>query len=224
MWTTAVIMGLAGSLHCLGMCSPLAMAATGMRGPYFLNRLVYNGGRILSYGILGALVGTVGTLFVLPNIQAIVSISLGVTLIAIGMTGVHIQVPFVSGFLQRVTIWIKKVFSNLLKKKSILSTTLLGMVNGLLPCGLTYLALAYCVTTDSAIDAFTFMLIFGAGTLPVMLGFTSVLQGLINRFRFNLRSFTSITMVVLGLLLITRSAIGHFHPSTESKDPIVVCE
>src|SRR5204863_7800012 len=121
MWTTALIMGLAGSLHCLGMCSPLAIAATSTRGPFFVNRLVYNGGRILTYAMLGAIAGTVGTLFALPNLQIILSISLGVALILIGVFGsTHVRIPFVSSFMRRVTVWIKAAFSSLLSKKSIL--------------------------------------------------------------------------------------------------------
>jgi sulfite exporter TauE/SafE len=227
MWTTALIMGLAGSLHCLGMCSPLAMAATGVHRPFVLNRLVYNAGRIFSYGLLGGIVAAFGSIFDFPRVQTIFSLTLGAVLILMGLTGSgHVRIPLLTSLLQRITGLIKVAFSELLKKKTFVSTVALGMVNGLLPCGLTYLALAYCATAGGALDGFSFMLVFGIGTLPVMLGFTSLLQGLMSRFSFSVVRFTSITMVVVGALLITRSAISHTPDIGILKAgiPIVICK
>jgi sulfite exporter TauE/SafE len=227
MWTTALIMGLAGSLHCLGMCSPLATAATRFHGPFMLNRLVYNSGRILTYAILGAVVAGFGSFFDFPKVQTILSLALGVVLVVMGMTGMgHIRIPFVTTFLQTISSWIKVAFSSLLRKKTFASTMALGIVNGLLPCGLTYLALTYCLTLDGPFLGFTFMLVFGVGTLPVMLGFTSILHALMSRFKVSVVRFTSITMVVVGMLLITRGAINHAPDMGLLKAgvPIVICK
>jgi len=220
-------MGLAGSLHCLGMCSPLAMAATSIQRPFVWNRLVYNAGRIFSYAVLGGSVAAFGSFFDFPQVQTVLSLSLGVAFVAIGLTGMgHIRIPLVTTSLQRLTVWIKTAFSALLIKKTLMSTVVLGMVNGLLPCGLTYLALAYCLTMDSPFQGFFFMVIFGIGTLPVMLGFTSLLQALMLRFNFSVVRFTSVAMVVVGILLVTRSAFNHAPDEIAEKAgiPIVICE
>lgn len=224
---TAFIIGLAGSLHCLGMCSPLAMAVTTLRKPFMVNRLVYNSGRILSYSILGAIVSAFGSLFQFSGFQNILSIGLGSLLILFGLAGIsHIRIPFITGVLQRITAFIKKMFSGFLERKTIVSIGMLGMLNGLLPCGLTYLALTYCLTLASAANGFFFMLVFGAGTLPVMLGFTSVMQMLINRFKFSFSKLTTVMMIALGALLITRSLYVHYHENVMApvSDSIVICK
>ncbi len=227
MWVTAIIIGFAGSLHCLGMCSPLVMAVTSLRSPAFINRLLYNGGRIFSYGILGAIVSTFGSLFQFSGFQNILSIGLGSLLIIFGLAGIsYIRIPFVTGTLQRITNGLKKMFSRYLERKTFSSITFMGMLNGLLPCGLTYLALTYCLTLADASSGFLFMLIFGAGTLPVMLGFTSVIQLLVSQFKFSFRKITTVMMIALGALLITRSLYVHYHESTITPldQSIVVCK
>lgn len=227
MWLTALVMGFAGSLHCMGMCSPLAMAVTSLRKPFFINRLVYNGGRIFCYGLLGALVSSFGSLFRLSGIQNFLTIFLGCVLVIIGLAGVsHIRIPFLNGMIQRITIVIKSSFAGFLQKKTMLSMAMMGMLNGLLPCGLTYLALTYCLTVTQAVSGFLFMLIFGAGTLPVMLGFTSVLQSLITRFHFSFRNFTTVAMIALGTLLITRSVYVHYHEGAKNQaaEATMICK
>jgi sulfite exporter TauE/SafE len=227
MWLTAIIIGFAGSLHCLGMCSPLVMAVTSIRSSFFVNRLVYNGGRVFSYGVLGAMVSAFGSLFQFSGFQNILSIGLGSVLIIIGLAGVsHIRIPFVTAPLQRLTGVIKKMFSKFLERKTVISLAAMGMLNGLLPCGLTYLALTYCLTLADGLSGFYFMLLFGAGTLPVMLGFTSVIQFLMSQFKFSFRKMTTVMMIALGTLLITRSLYTHYHENVIStvSDNAVICK
>ncbi len=227
MWLTALLMGLAGSLHCVAMCSPLAIAVTNLRRPFLVNRILYNGGRILTYGMLGALVSTFGSLFKLSGFQNILTIGLGCLLVMLGLTGIsHLRIPFFTGIIQKFTLKIKQFFSEFLKKKSFFSIGMMGMLNGLLPCGLTYLALTYCLTLSGGIDGFFFMLIFGAGTLPVMIGLSSVFQFMINRWKLNFRSLTTMVMLALGVLLITRSIYGQHHAPVISGtvENIVVCK
>ena len=227
MWLTALLMGLAGSLHCLSMCSPLAIAVTNLRRPFLVNRILYNGGRILTYGMLGALVSTFWSQFKLSGFQNTLTIGLGCLLVMMGLTGMsHLRIPFFTGIIQKLTLKIKQFFSEFLKKKSFFSIGMMGMLNGLLPCGLTYLALTYCLTLPNGIHGFFFMLIFGAGTLPVMIGLTSVFQFMINRWKLNFRSLTTFVMLALGALLITRSIYGQHHEQLrpDIAENIVVCK
>ncbi|HWA34451.1 MAG TPA: sulfite exporter TauE/SafE family protein [Cyclobacteriaceae bacterium] len=217
-------MGLAGSFHCLGMCTPLVIVSTG--GATWLNkkRIIYNAGRVLTYGLQGALVGSFGSLLKLTGFQQYVSIGLGSLLIISGLVGITSwHIPLVSASLQKLSLALKQSFSHFLARPSSLSTAALGMLNGILPCGLTYLALAYCVSLPDPVDGFWFMIIFGLGTLPVMLGLTSVFQMIVNRFRLNLRRITTSTLIVIGMLLVTRTLLDHRHDVADP-DTITICK
>ncbi len=221
----AFLIGLAGSLHCVGMCSPLATAVTGLSRAAAINRLLYNGGRILTYGILGAAVGAFGELAGLTDYQLLLSAGLGAILILLGLSGVSmIRIPVVTDLLQGFTSWLKKMFASHVKSRSGLSLVVMGGINGLLPCGLTYFALTYCITLPNAGDGFLFMAAFGLGTLPVMLGIPSVLHWLSTRLQWRVQHITAAVMIALGALLIARSAyfVQHEHaPTAEATE--VVC-
>lgn len=223
MLITALIIGFLGSLHCAGMCSPLAMAVTNISSPAFINRFSYNGGRILSYALQGVIAASVGSIFEFTGLQDIFSITLGVILIVAGFAGItRIKVPFITAAIQNLTTFIKIRLSSFIKQKTKVALIATGMLNGLLPCGLTYMALTYCLTITNPFDGFMYMLVFGLGTLPVMLGLTSVVQLLIYRFNINFKKLTTVTMVVLGVLLISRSL--HLHNTTHiGADGITVC-
>lgn len=222
---TALVMGFLGSLHCVGMCSPLAIAVSNINGAAFRNRIVYNSGRILSYAVLGSLAAAIGTAFQVTGLQNILSITLGCLLIITGLAGVsNIRIPLLTPALQKFTTYLKKAFGVFLQKKTNTAVITLGFLNGLLPCGLTYLALTYCITLPAITDGFIFMLTFGIATLPVMLGLTSILQVLVKRFRLNMQRITTVTIIALGVLLITRNALHHPHITHPvGEDGITVC-
>jgi len=226
MFLTAFMLGLAGSLHCIGMCSPLVMAATNLRGSHFVNRLVYNMGRVFSYGLLGLIAATFGSLFQFNGFQQVLSSVLGVFLILAGVIGLtYLKIPFLTNFTLAFTGKIKKTFSKFLSKKSISSLALMGMLNGVLPCGLTSIAIAYCISLSTPQEGFLFMLIFGAATLPVMLGLTSVFQIFIKKLNISFHRVSTITMILLGVLLISRSILSNHHsisPDTATTS-ITVC-
>lgn len=205
MWITALILGLAGSLHCVGMCSPLAMAATSIRRPFIINKLLYNGGRIFTYGLLGAFASSFGLFFQFSSYQNVLSITLGCMLVLIGVGGISgFKIPFVTPFIQFIVLRLKVLFGKFLKQKSYPAITALGVLNGLLPCGLTYLAMTYCLTLQGPLDGFYFMVLFGSGTLPVLLGITGVFNLLVRRFRFNTARLSTAAFILLGCLLIAR--------------------
>lgn len=224
MFITALVIGFLGSLHCAGMCSPLAMAVTNLSKLAFINRFTYNGGRILSYGLQGIIAASIGSIFEFTGLQNVLSITLGTLLIIAGFSGMtSFNIPFLTGGIQKLTTFIKIRLSDFIKRKTKVALIATGMLNGLLPCGLTYMALTFCLTITNPVDGFIYMLVFGLGTLPVMLGLTSVVQLLIHRFNFNFRKLTTITLVVLGVLLISRSM--HMHDTTHlvGEDGITVC-
>ena len=226
MFITALVMGFAGSFHCIGMCSPLAMAVSNLSSHATLNRVIYNSGRILTYGILGAIVGTVGGVLPFSEFQNLLSIVLGISLLLIGVLGVtNITVPGLTSILQRVTSKLKLLFSKFLQRKNYLSTFILGSLNGILPCGLTFLALAFCLSLNGPVDSFNYMLVFGLGTLPAMLGLTTVIMSLVRRFKIRLQKVTTAMLILSGCVLIARVFLLHQHhlPEGYGVVDIILC-
>jgi sulfite exporter TauE/SafE len=225
MWT-ALIIGFAGSLHCLGMCSPLAMATTKLSPNIIMSRLLYNGGRIMMYGLLGSIVASVGFVFPLVKYQNLISIILGVALLVISLTGVtSLRVPVITKALGTFSLLLKKLFAKFLQHKGSASTFVLGCLNGVLPCGLSFLALTYCITFAGPMDGFNFMFWFGVGTLPVMLGFTTIFVFALKRFHIKMNYVTTGMMIASAVLLIARAFLvhaDHSHRAGQAID-IVIC-
>jgi sulfite exporter TauE/SafE len=222
----ALFMGLAGSLHCVGMCSPLMMTVTGFKASAFLNRVVYNSGRILMYGMMGLSVGSAGALLPLSNYQNYLSIALGAALLVFAWRGsANIKVPLVSKLLQTINLKFKTLFGHFIQRKTIKSVFVLGILNGLLPCGLTFVALSYTIALGNPLDAFYFMLLFGVGTLPAMLGFTSLSLIFIKKYHFDVKPVFKTLVIISGFILIARVFIPHHHNESKrtTHDEIVVC-
>ena len=219
-------MGVAGSLHCAGMCSPLAIAITSANKTALMNRILYNLGRILTYGILGAIVAGVGYSLPLTGFQNALSLLLGLSLILMAVLGYKgNRIPFVTIALSRFSNGLKKIFSRFIQHKKPGALLLMGAINGLLPCGLTFLALSVCLSLAAPIDGFMYMLLFGVGTLPVMLGFVSVAGLVTRKLQWDIRTITAGMLVLSGVLLIARVFLmhlpeGHQHASVLE---IVVC-
>lgn len=224
MLTTAFILGLAGSLHCAGMCSPLAYAVTARGGGIVANKVIYNLGRIFMYCVLGAGVSAMGMM--LPSVfQYAISITLGISLLIIGITGSNFRTPVLVPF-RKFSAFLKDRFSNFLRDKKYSSIFIMGILNGLLPCGLTILALTSCITLSSPLGGFVFMASFGAGTLPVMLGLVSILPVLTKRFSLNLNKIMVVMQVVAGCLLIVRVLLvepGSAPVTNAGVDSITIC-
>src|SRR5918993_4160477 len=111
MFWAAIILGFAGSLHCMGMCSPLAMSITNMSPNVIASRLLYNAGRIFTYGILGSVIASIGLSFPLVKYQNVLSILLGVSLAVIGLAGLSaIKAPVITRFLGWLSALLKQLF------------------------------------------------------------------------------------------------------------------
>jgi len=224
MWLTALLMGLAGSLHCAGMCSPLSMAITGMNARVMVRRLIYNGGRILTYGMAGALIGSLGFLAPVRSIQPVLSFILGALLITTGITGIGgLHIPKLTTGIARLVGLLRTQFSYYLQKKTLASTFMLGVLNGLLPCGLTFIALTFCLTLDGPLSGFNFMILFGAGTLPAMIGVPALLAYAAKTFHLNVSRVLTVLLLISGCVLIGRAFMPAHHGADVSTQEVVVC-
>lgn len=203
LWT-AFMLGLVGSLHCAGMCGPLALAlpvAGKTRSDFVLGRVLYNLGRILTYAGIGAVFGLVGQSFALAGFQKWVSLVAGVVILLglVASLRIGLGLP-----ITKSVMWLKSSVGRLLQQRTFGSLFLLGSLNGLLPCGLVYVAAAAAAATGSLQLGVLSMAMFGLGTLPVMLGLGLAGRKLQGFFNFKLQHLVPISLAVLGVLLILR--------------------
>lgn len=203
LWT-AFLLGLAGSLHCAGMCGPLTLAlpATG-RGPvgFLVGRLAYNFGRITTYTALGVVIGGLGHSLALAGIQRWVSIAAGLAILA-GLLLTHRTSG--AGFAAAAVRRLKGALATVLQRRSLGSLWMLGLLNGLLPCGLVYAAAAGAVATGSWLSGIGYMALFGTGTLPVMLGISLSGSAFPIALRLRLQQLVPFSVAAVGVLLILR--------------------
>ncbi len=205
MWVTAIVLGVASSLHCVGMCSPLMLAVTTNSSRAIYNRLAYNAGRIIMYGVLGMLVASIGSLLPIQRYQNVVSLTLGAAMILIALLQINVtRLNYLTSIAAPVTVFLKQQFAFFLKQRNYFSVTFLGMLNGLLPCGMTLIAMTNCLVLAGPIDGFNFMILFGLGTLPAMMGFATLLMIAIKKCQLNFRKITVALIGVSGVLLIVR--------------------
>jgi hypothetical protein len=201
---TAIVLGLVGSLHCAGMCGPLALALpmTGnSRATFVLGRVAYNLGRIVTYCLLGAAFGLVGQTLAFAGFQRWVSIAAGSAI----LVGLFVSSRFaVSVPVARAVAWVKSGLGALLRRRSVASVFSLGALNGLLPCGLVYAACAGAVATGGLLSGVEYMAAFGFGTVPMMLGIGLVGQKLQFTLRFKLQRLIPACLSLVAVLLILR--------------------
>jgi sulfite exporter TauE/SafE len=203
-YATAFVLGLVGSLHCAGMCGPLALAlpqAGNRVAGYCAGRLAYNCGRVATYCTLGLVFGLLGQTLLLAGVQRWLSIALGVMLL-IGLFASRKLALWrpITGLVERV----KANMSSLLRRRSFAALFLLGLLNGLLPCGLVYVAGAGATATGSLAGGSIYMAAFGLGTTPMMLAIS--LSGKLVPFSLRLKLLKAVPLAVflLASLLILR--------------------
>ena len=202
-----LILGITGSLHCAGMCGPIAVALSGGNGNKFnfiIKRAIYNSGRIITYVILGALFGLLGDRIKMSGLQQTISILTGIILLA----GLFVSYnPFSILTKSRLSVKLysrfKDLFAMYFGKKSSAAFLLTGILNGFLPCGLVYLALSGALLTGNVIMGSAFMLLFGLGTLPLMMSI-SLLGRRIKLNFIKIRKLIPVFTVILAILFILR--------------------
>jgi uncharacterized protein len=203
LWT-AFLLGLVGSLHCAGMCGPLALAlpAAGDTTPaYVLGRVAYNAGRIVTYWLLGIVFGVVGYTLLVAGFQRWFSIALGVVLL-LGLFAsrrLALARPVTAAVNQ-----LKSRMSVLLRRRSLVGLAALGLLNGLLPCGLVYVACAGAAATGGTLAGASYMTAFGIGTVPMMLAISLSGKLVPTSLRLKLVKTVPVCVFLLATLLILR--------------------
>ncbi|MEP2281531.1 sulfite exporter TauE/SafE family protein [Maribacter sp.] len=208
MLLSALILGLMGSLHCVGMCGPIAfMLPVDRTNNYkkFGQIFIYHFGRLMAYGLIGLVFGLLGKGLSIFGIQQKLSIGIGIIMILI------VLIPYktfnkynLSKPIYKVISKVKNQLGKELKKKSPDTFLTIGFLNGFLPCGLVYMALFGSIAMGDALQGSLYMMLFGVGTLPLMtvaIYFSNLLKGGI---RQKVQKAIPVFVIIIGALFILR--------------------
>jgi sulfite exporter TauE/SafE len=229
LFISALVLGIISSFHCVGMCGTIAFSIptqhlTSVKK--VMGILLYNFGRISTYSVLGLLFGLLGRQISLAGFQQWFSIIAGVIILMVVVQSFLKKPVFHLPGYNKMASLITKLISRFIGKPSLGSIYLLGAANGLLPCGLVYMAITGALATGTVTGATGFMASFGLGTLPAMF--------LLSYFRFMIgvasRNFIrrSVPFVVaaMGALLILRGmglGISFISPGFSASQHTISC-
>lgn len=204
---TAFILGLVSSLHCVGMCGAIALALPnhGNRATFIAGRIRYNAGRMATYTTLGVFFGALGYGINIAGYQQLLSVAMG--LLMLGLALFSIRSVHGVGYIPGVNTLLLRLRTQLgtwLTQGKRTPMFAIGVLNGLLPCGMVYTALAGATTTGTAQGGALYMLLFGAGTFPLMLAISLLGGAMLARFRQNFQPALTAVTVAFGLLLLLR--------------------
>lgn len=222
------LMGLLGSVHCVGMCGPLVMAIPIAQKSMLektISMLLYHLGKMSSYALLGILLGLLGSQFPLFIVQQNLSIVIG-TIMLLYVVYVFVLRPKKMLQLDFLYQPIIAHLGILFKKETWGSYWMIGFLNGLLPCGMVYLALSSALATQHVMQGGLFMLFFGLGTVPALLMVALGGQYMGFSFRRQLQKLLPIFIFSMGVLLILRGmnlGIPYISPSIGIGNAVVSC-
>lgn len=220
---SAFIFGLISSLHCIGMCGPIAMMLPVDRNNQakkVTQILTYHLGRITAYGSIGLIFGLLGKGFFMAGLQQQMSIIVGICMILIVIMPTQLFSKFnFSRPIFNIISTIKSKLGKQFKSKSYQSLFIIGLLNGFLPCGMVYVALFGAIDMQSAALGSLYMLLFGLGTIPLMssvLYFNSFLSLPIRNKIQRVIPFVAFSIGVLFILRGLGLDIPYVSPSTVS--------
>ena len=198
------VVGVLTSVHCVGMCGGIMISQSINKDSNDKSKyasikpaLLYNLGRITAYTIIGGIVGAIGSVISISiGVKAFIQIAAGIFMVIMGLN--------MSGFNILRKLNIKLPWNTCAVKHKVKAPFLVGMLNGLMPCGPLQAMQLYALGTGSALAGATSMFVFSLGTVPLMLGF-GVLSGLLSKDNTKMiLKFSGIMVVVLGLIMGSR--------------------
>lgn len=198
--------------HCIGMCGGIVMAYSNIKIDPASSKvsksvahLLYSFGRITTYTLLGAIFGYLGGVVVFSNTaNGVLLIVAGVAMILAGLSLMgKMKSLSIGGKSFSDTQFYKNSFTKIMNSKSNMSFYLLGMLNGLLPCGFVYFFAITAASTASPLYGALVMFVFGLSTIPAMFGLGTLSSlNLATNFRNMLVSLASIAVLFYGMFTI----------------------
>ena len=200
-------LGLIGSLHCVGMCGPLALALP----VQYLHKSqrafaigLYQVGRVVTYSTLGLIFGLAGRQVYVAGFQQWFSIGMGILIIFLLIQYWIFRRNVRPALLTNFYLGVQRVMIKTLKARGATSFLLFGMANGLLPCGMVYIALAGALVTTAVHQGVLFMAMFGLGTMPAMMAISVFGQFFSLKVRNSFRRIVPVFVTVMAIVLILR--------------------
>jgi len=208
MFILAFSLGLIGSLHCVGMCGPIALLLPLQRqrqGVSSVELGAYFFGKTLAYTLMGLLFGIVGEGLFIAEYQQEFSILAGLVMIGMGLFSLlHISLRGLQNPLLKGFALLKSALGRQLTKKTLSSSLFIGFLNGFLPCGLVYTALFGALAMGNLWDSMGYMTAFGLGTIPLMLLLVVLGDFLPVGLRRQLNQWLPMVVIVVGILFVLR--------------------
>ncbi|MFM9910900.1 MAG: sulfite exporter TauE/SafE family protein [Chitinophagaceae bacterium] len=203
-----ITLGVTGSLHCIGMCGPLSLALPTHHLSTlkkFLSLLFYQFGRIVTYSLFGVAIGFAGTRIFIAGYQQLLSILLGALILLFALLYFLQKKTIHVPFMKPVYSSVQKLIIQLMRKaKNPFGFLLMGMANGLLPCGMVYIAMAATLAFTNLWESTLFMAMFGIGTLPAMMLVSFAGRLLTFHSRQQIQKIIPAFIAVTGIILILR--------------------
>jgi sulfite exporter TauE/SafE len=216
-----LIIGLFGSFHCMGMCGPIAISLP-LNEHSWVTRItsgvLYNLGRVLTYMFLGLVFGLLGLGIHMWGFQQWASIGVGTVMILSVAFPVLFHGSRLTGGIDRLFSGFKKFFGRFFGFRTYLSTLVIGLLNGFLPCGLVYIALAGALVSTSPLDGAIYMMIFGLGTIPALLALSLLGNIFSMAFRQGVQKLIPFLIILIGILFVLRGmnlGIPYISPKME---------
>lgn len=211
MWvilSQGLIMGLLGSFHCVGMCGPIALVLPVDRSSKWtasIQTIMYHTGRVVTYALMGLLFGLLGKGLYLAGFQGRISILMGIIMILAVIFPTNYLAKFGMGKpFYNLVGKLKQSLGSYLQKKSNTALFIIGLLNGLLPCGLVYMALTGAVATGDPYTGALFMALFGLGTSPLLTGIILAGNFLSLNVRNKINKIIPYFVVLVGIIFILR--------------------
>lgn len=202
---TGLVFGLLGSLHCVGMCGPLLLALPLKENQKLTGQVLYHGGRILCYSLMGVLLSLFGVSLRYTGLHEFFSLSIGIMMI-IGLFIFLFGKSLINNSFGKSWLLtkIKNFWRSFFETKSIIYLPMIGFLNGMLPCGFVYIALGFSLMFNSSIDTSLYMVSFGLGTVPALIGIGYFSQILSTPLRQKVQIVVPFATAIVGILLILR--------------------
>jgi hypothetical protein len=221
---TAFLLGLAGSFHCVGMCGPIALSLP-LGGNSILQKIwgsmLWSAGRIVTYSLIGALFGLIGEGFKFIGYQQVISVTMGILMI-LSVLLPSLLKNYSLGQSSPLFRPIRNGMRQLFQGKNLMALFLIGIFNGLLPCGLVYLAVAGAIGTADLLKGIAYMALFGLGTLPMLLAISMFGNIVSQALRKKISKVVPVIVILIGIIFILRGltlGIPFLSPPKEKLTP-----
>jgi uncharacterized protein len=207
-----LLLGVFASIHCAGMCGPILLTvnrfASGGGHSVYTRMLVYHGARVFTYALVGIAAGYAGIALTTAGLGRAIAITSGALLVA-SATGIvsRVRVTRFAAAWSSVVVRAGAAAARLVRRHPVTGYIVLGLANGLLPCGLLYAAVASSLAIGTIGGSLMFMVAFGLGTTPLLMSVTLSTTLIPASLKRRISLAGPVAMALVGTLLIARGVL-----------------